>query len=419
MPFRPIDLDPVVLVMVGKPARGKSYTARKVARYLSWLGYRAQVFNVGNYRRTTLGAGQDHSFFDPRNPAGLAARQAVAAAALDDLLRWIAEGGEIGIYDATNSTRERRSWVMDVCQTAGVRVMFLELQCDDPAIIEANILKTKVTSPDYTGRDPEAAVADFRSRINHYSSTYEPVDDPDLAFIRLVDVGRQVIVNRLPGYLPGRLVQFLLNLHLQPRPIFFTRHGESMYNLEGRIGGDSSLTEAGRRYAVALGNHMRAVVPADQRLVVWTSTLRRTIETAAFLRRPHRPWKVLDEIDAGVCDGMTYDQIARTLPVEHAARQADKFRYRYPRGESYDDVISRLEAAIIEIERQRSPVLVVAHQAVLRALYAYFTDHEPEHCTTLPIPLHTVIRLEPNAYGCAEVRTPLAPSPESPPTLVP
>jgi 6-phosphofructo-2-kinase/fructose-2,6-biphosphatase len=45
---------------------------------------------------------------------------------------------------------------------------------------------------------------------------------------------------------------------------------------------------------------------------------------------------------------------------------------RYPSGESYMDVIQRLEPVIIEIERERECVVVVAHQAVLRALYGYF-----------------------------------------------
>lgn len=45
---------------------------------------------------------------------------------------------------------------------------------------------------------------------------------------------------------------------------------------------------------------------------------------------------------------------------------------RYPSGESYLDVIQRLEPVIIEIERERECMCVVAHQAVLRALYGYF-----------------------------------------------
>ena len=47
---------PHVICMVGLPARGKTYIAKKLARYLTWVGMKTKVFNVGEYRRqaTTL-----------------------------------------------------------------------------------------------------------------------------------------------------------------------------------------------------------------------------------------------------------------------------------------------------------------------------------------------------------------------------
>jgi broad specificity phosphatase PhoE len=96
------------------------------------------------------------------------------------------------------------------------------------------------------------------------------------------------------------------------------------------------------------------------------------------------------------------------MPGEYEARSHDKFRYRYPRGESYEDVIARLDTVIIELERTRGPVLVIGHQAVLRAIYAYFHSIPPEQCTRLPIPLHRVLELRPHAYGCQEVRMSLS-----------
>lgn len=32
-----------------------------------------------------------------------------------------------------------------------------------------------------------------------------------------------------------------VNTHLTPRPILLTRHGESLYNVRGRIGGDTAI----------------------------------------------------------------------------------------------------------------------------------------------------------------------------------
>lgn len=49
-------------------------------------------------------------------------------------------------------------------------------------------------------------------------------------------------------------------------------------------------------------------------------------------------------------------------------RDKDKFSYRYVGGESYKDLVLRLEPIIMELERQRS-ILIIGHQAVLRAIY--------------------------------------------------
>lgn len=70
---------------------------------------------------------------------------------------------------------------------------------------------------------------------------------------------------------------------------------------------------------------------------------------------------------------MTYEEIAEKYPEDFASRDEAKFTYRYPRGESYEDLVARLEPVIMELERQGN-VLVVSHQAVMRCLLAYFLD---------------------------------------------
>ncbi|XP_010089515.2 6-phosphofructo-2-kinase/fructose-2,6-bisphosphatase [Morus notabilis] len=142
-----------------------------------------------------------------------------------------------------------------------------------------------------------------------------------------------------------------------------------------------------------------------RRLRIWTSTLQRTILTASHIPGfPKIQWRALDEIYAGVCDGMTYEEIKKNMPDEYEARKKDKLRYRYPRGESYLDVIQRLEPVIIELERQRAPVVVIAHQAVLRALYAYFADRPLKEIPHIEIPLHTIIEIQMGVTGVQEKR---------------
>lgn len=215
--------------------------------------------------------------------------------------------------DATNSTRPRRQAIYDrLKREPGIKVIFIESVATDPAVIAANIaVKVASGDPDYDGMDPAQAEKDFKSRIAHYESTYQPLDDEldkEYPYCKIIDIGRQVTVNKIDGYLQSRIAFYLMNLHISPRSIFFTRHGESEYNLSGKIGGDSALSERGVKYMHALPELVRKTV-GDTPLTVWTSTLRRTIQTASLLPADKLTWKALDELDAGVCDGMTYEEI--------------------------------------------------------------------------------------------------------------
>ena len=391
----------LALVMVGLPARGKTFIARKLARYLAWRGYATRVFNVGTYRRKRYGSYQPHSFFDPDNEATQAARREVALDALDDLLAFLGRAGDVAIYDATNNTRERRALVRARCAERGVDVVFVESICHDPVVVEANIRATKATSPDYSGVAEEDAVRDFRMRIEHYRRGYVEVAEDEGPFVKIVDVGRAILAHRIDGYLPTHVVDFLRSLHGRPRTVWLTRHGESTFNIAGRIGGDAPLSAAGRAYAERLARAAGERMGPD--VAVWTSTLLRTLETAQIVGRAYRPFRSLDEIDAGVCDGMTYREIAEAMPREFEARAADKFHYRYPHGESYQDVIERLESVIFEVEREKASVLIIGHRAVLRALYAYLMDRPPHECPYVSLPLHTIFEIRATDHGSHEV----------------
>jgi 6-phosphofructo-2-kinase / fructose-2,6-biphosphatase 2 len=148
-----------------------------------------------------------------------------------------------------------------------------------------------------------------------------------------------------------------------------------------------------------------------------------------------KTWKSLDELDAGVCDGMTYEEIEEKYPEDYEARDEDKFNYRYRGGESYRDVVVRLEPVIMELERQEN-ILIIGHQVrglefgvfvadsiqgdsevtvrvflgitPGRAALYQCTNHIFRSVLTklivLQIPLHTLIKITPMAYGCHEER---------------
>ncbi|RQM26362.1 hypothetical protein B5M09_008860 [Aphanomyces astaci] len=219
-------------------------------------------------------------------------------------------------------------------------LLFIESICDDPELIAISINEMKLNSQDYAHYTLDQVVDDYHQRIEHYRDIYAPLEETE------------------------------------------------------------------RCSFIKLDKFIQAHYPDDTRLSVWTSTMTRTGQTVERIAAHGRvvvKWKQLDEIDAGICDGMTYEQVATQSPDEYRARQTNKLHYRYPRGESYQDVIHRLEPVITELMRLDRPVLIVAHQAILRVLYAYLTNKHPEECPTIEIPLHVVIQITPKAYHCEEV----------------
>ncbi|XP_054114402.1 6-phosphofructo-2-kinase/fructose-2,6-bisphosphatase 3 isoform X4 [Callithrix jacchus] len=393
---------PTVIVMVGLPARGKTYISKKLTRYLNWIGVPTKVFNVGEYRREAVKHYSSYSFFRPDNEEAMRVRKQCALAALRDVKSYLAkEGGQIAVFDATNTTRERRHMILHFAKENDFKAFFIESVCDDPTVVASNIMEVKISSPDYKDCNSAEAMDDFMKRISCYEASYQPLDpdkcDRDLSLIKVIDVGRRFLVNRVQDHIQSRIVYYLMNIHVQPRTIYLCRHGENEHNLQGRIGGDSGLSSRGKKFASALSKFVEEQNLKDLR--VWTSQLKSTIQTAEALRLPYEQWKALNEIDAGVCEELTYEEIRDTYPEEYALREQDKYYYRYPTGESYQDLVQRLEPVIMELERQEN-VLVICHQAVLRCLLAYFLDKSAEEMPYLKCPLHTVLKLTPVAYGC-------------------
>jgi broad specificity phosphatase PhoE len=56
------------------------------------------------------------------------------------------------------------------------------------------------------------------------------------------------------------------------------------------------------------------------------------------------------------------------------------------------------------MERHNEPLLIVAHQGILRIIYAFYMGFTRSEAPYLSIPLNTVICLQPGAFTCEEQR---------------
>ncbi|GET86085.1 6-phosphofructo-2-kinase-like protein [Leishmania tarentolae] len=250
----------------------------------------------------------------------------------------------------------------------------------------------------------------------------------------------------ISGYLASRIISYVMNLSQVKiqHPIYFVLHGESYYNVEGRIGGNTALTEQGMRDAVALlefldslkrhlkhvdrvqrAHHtnqerLRSRVAGNDEdcrttpnvcantantLEVWTSQLRRAIQTTELSERLLNirtlRWSSLNEIHAGICEDMTHAEVKAHYPLIDYFSKANTYSFRYPEGESYQDLVIRLEPVIMELENADRVVVVVAHQAVLRCLLAYFGSTSAESSIGVEVPHRTVWRCTYDSKGIA------------------
>ncbi|KAM9887056.1 hypothetical protein OXX69_013459, partial [Metschnikowia pulcherrima] len=248
-----------------------------------------------------------------------------------------------------------------------LKVLFLESICSDPAILDTNI-RLKLSGPDYKNMDPEVALRDFLGRLRNYERAYETIDEveeatPGYQYVKMIDVGKKVVSYNVQGFLASQTIYFLLNFNLCERQIWLTRHGESIDNLSGRIGGDSGLTKRGRQFSKALNRFLSyqrrefrkkqlerfstrlelryneltgksgekgalqddhpVQVPTEPNFCVWTSMLVRSIETGnSFNDQEYniKAMRMLNELGGGKFDGMTYDEIRRRNPKEYESR---------------------------------------------------------------------------------------------------
>ena len=178
--------------------------------------------------------------------------------------------------------------------------------------------------------------------------------------------------------------------------LLLVRHGESVWNREGRWQGhaDPPLTDEGRRQARALAGELAALDP----VAVYSSDLVRARETAEIVAAPLglgvKTTRDLREIDVGEWQGLTWAELESRYP-DGVARHREGIP-GWKHGESQEHLGERVLSALrqIECEHPEERVVVVTHGGPLRTAAALAAGVSPrEHR-----------RRDPRLDHCAVVR---------------
>ena len=177
--------------------------------------------------------------------------------------------------------------------------------------------------------------------------------------------------------------------------VYYIRHGETDWNVAGRLQGrrDVPLNARGRAQATHCGDVLRDLLARANRdpgtLDYVSSPLKRASETMELLRAalglaPHafRCDERLAEIAFGDWEGFTIAQLHERDPARIAQREHDKWHFVPPGGESYEVVSARMRDWYESLARD---TVVTAHGGTARGLIAILGIAKPAAAPLLDI----------------------------------
>jgi len=160
--------------------------------------------------------------------------------------------------------------------------------------------------------------------------------------------------------------------------LFIIRHGETVWNLEGRKHGqlDSPLTALGIRQSKALAQRLSE----ESFTALYSSDLGRAIATAEFIAERTNHEIVSDqglrERSFGIFQGLTDEQVKEKYSFEYGAHNADKINYVIPEGESLKEYSTRVIGCLEDLAatREGENIVVVTHGGVIDSWFRYIFD---------------------------------------------
>ena len=194
--------------------------------------------------------------------------------------------------------------------------------------------------------------------------------------------------------------------------LFLIRHGETIWNADGRLQGqcDTKLNGRGREQAREAGRILAKLLPDAAQTHFIASPLMRARESLEILMGelvaqgklaavvPYTTDDRLIELGFGRWEGLTWKEVRRDAPGDYAKRDADVWNVPPPGGESYASLASRAGPLLGELS---AGSVVVSHGGITRVALHLFAGMPRDHAAKAVIRQGDVLVLDGGQAGWA------------------
>ncbi|HDQ04380.1 MAG TPA: histidine phosphatase family protein [Deltaproteobacteria bacterium] len=158
--------------------------------------------------------------------------------------------------------------------------------------------------------------------------------------------------------------------------LILIRHGETLWNKEGRVQGtsDIELSDIGMNQAGLLASSLK-----NQHIeAIYSSPLKRALQTAQIINEFHslqiHTYKELMEMDQGIFEGLSFKELMNDKKDFLKKWIADPASVKMPKGESLTELQDRAWRIVEHIISQGKNALVVSHNFTIAAILCRLRD---------------------------------------------
>lgn len=184
--------------------------------------------------------------------------------------------------------------------------------------------------------------------------------------------------------------------------VYIARHGQTLWNAEGRLQGqaDTDINAFGRAQATRNGRRLAEFIANPAEFDFVASPMRRTRETMELMRAAmgldplaYRTDPRLVELSFGDWQGFTFAELEARLPGSTHGRRAAKWDFQPPGegAESYEMLLERIKPWFDALDRQ---TVCVTHGGVMRCLFRIVEGMSKREAASLEVPQDRLLRLE-------------------------